>query len=54
MTEGIKYRDIDKLIYRVKEEHVEVELIVEPDRQQLTVRPWKPYEFSCPYKRSDT
>ena len=48
--EGLKYNDIDYIIERVKNENVEIELEITPDRQTLTVRPFKAFEYACPYR----
>ncbi|MBQ9612247.1 MAG: hypothetical protein IJV14_06620 [Lachnospiraceae bacterium] len=52
--EGIKYKDIDELIERVIKVKVEIELNIEPDKQQLIIRPWRPFEYSCPYRTRET
>lgn len=49
----IKYRDIDELIERVIKDEVEIELNVEPDRQQIIIRPWRPFEYNCPYREKE-
>ena len=46
----IKYTDIEEIIKQVIDNKVEIELELTPDRQTLTVRPWKPFEYTCPYK----
>lgn len=50
----IKYKDIDELIERVIKDKVEIELNIEPDRQQVVIRPWKPFEYNCPYRGEES
>ena len=49
---GIKYDDIEKLVEQVKREGVEIELHIYPEEQNITVRPWKPFTYNCPYGRA--
>lgn len=52
-TFGLKYEDIEKLVYIVKRDKVEVELTITPDNQTVVVRPWKPFTYACPYGRAE-
>lgn len=51
---AIKYKDIDELIERVVKDEVEIELNIEPDRQQVVIRPWKSFEYNCPYRGAES
>ena len=51
---AIKYKDIDELIERVIKDKVEIELNIEPDKQQIVIRPWKPFEYTCPYRGEES
>ena len=48
----ILLKDIDSLIERVRMEQVEIEIEATPEEQRVTIRPWRPFEYQCPY-RSD-
>ena len=52
-TFGLKYEDIEKLVYIVKRDKVEVEVTITPDNQTVVVRPWKPFTYTCPYGRAE-
>lgn len=41
--------DIDALIDRVVTDKVEIQVTIEPDRIEVNIQPWKPYEMKCPY-----
>ena len=41
--------DINKLIDRVVSEKIEIQVTMEPDRTEITIQPWKPYEIKWPY-----
>lgn len=41
--------DFDELIRRVKTDSLEITITVEPDRTEISIQPWKPYEMRCPY-----
>lgn len=45
--EGLKFREVDYIIERAKNEGVEIKLEVTPERQTITV---KPFEYACPYR----
>ena len=53
MDDGLKYDDIEKLVAEVKKGSVEIEMELEPTRQCITIRPWKPFEYKCPYKEGN-
>jgi hypothetical protein len=41
--------DINALIDRVVTDKVEIQVIIDPDRIEVNIQPWKPYEMKCPY-----
>ncbi len=42
--------DFNKLIEKVNKEKCEIIISCEPNRTEITVQPWKPFSYSCPYK----
>lgn len=41
---------IDKLMLAVIEnKQIEATIDIEPDRVQVNIEPWEPYEVKCPY-----
>lgn len=52
MTDNLKERiffNLDDLIEKVKTEKVEVQVIIEPDRLEMNLQPWRPINPMCPY-----
>ena len=48
--DGVGYHvDIEELVKRVVAEKIEVQITIEPDRTEINIQPWKPYEMKCPY-----
>lgn len=45
--------NIIELLDLVKEKNVRVEVIIEPDRQSVTIAPWKEYKPLCPLAKED-
>ena len=41
--------DVNALIDRVIADNVEIQVTIEPDRVEINIQPWKPYEMKCPY-----
>ena len=41
--------DINALVDRVVADKVEVQITIEPERTEVNIQPWKPYEMKCPY-----
>ena len=41
--------DILALARMVVEDKIEVQITIEPDRTEVNIQPWKPYEMKCPY-----
>lgn len=39
----------DLAIEKANKDKVEVQIIIEPERIEFSVQPWKPYEMHCPY-----
>ena len=54
MNERFKLSDIDELIKRVKTEEIEIERSVTPDEVRITINPWKPFRYSCPYREVES
>lgn len=42
--------NIGDLMKKAVENKVEVTINLEPDRAEVQIRPWKPFEYSCPYQ----
>ncbi len=42
--------DFNKLIEKANKEKCEITISCEPNRTEITVQPWKPFSYSCPYK----
>lgn len=45
----IKQIDLDELIEKVQKANCEITITIEPDREEITVQPWKPFHYRCPY-----
>ena len=41
--------DVNALLDRVIADNVEIQVTIEPDRVEINIQPWKPYEMKCPY-----
>ena len=41
--------DFNELIEKATKERCEITVIYEPDKTEITIQPWKPFQFSCPY-----
>lgn len=50
MESGIKINDISKLVEQVKEAKVEITITLTPNENTVTITPWKPFQYSCPYR----
>ena len=46
----MKTEKLMALIDRVVKDKVEVTIRITPDEEEITVKPWKPYEMKCPYQ----
>lgn len=46
----LKIKDLDEIIKRVVAEQIEIEISVTPDEEKITITPWKPFKYSCPYR----
>lgn len=45
---------IDKLMLAVIEnKQIEATIDIEPDRVQVNIEPWEPYETKCPYGKEE-
>ena len=42
--------DFNKLIEKATKEKCEIIIAYEPDRMEVTIQPWKPFSYACPYK----
>ena len=40
---------IEHLVQRVIDDKVSVSITIEPDRAEIFVSPWEPYQTICPY-----
>lgn len=49
--ELLKTINLDELIDRVVREKISVTINVEPDRAEIQIEPWKPFEYRCPYSK---
>ena len=54
MNERFKLSDIDELIKRVRTEEVEIEISITPDEERITINPWIPFRYSCPYREVES
>ena len=43
--------DIFEMIEAAKTQQVEITITMEPERTEITVQPWRPYEMQCPYDK---
>lgn len=43
--------DVNAMIDRVIADNVEIQVTIEPDRVEINIQPWKPYEMKCPYDK---
>ena len=41
--------DFNELIEKATKERCEITIVYEPDRTEVTIQPWKPFQYSCPY-----
>ena len=41
--------DFNELIEKATKEHCEITVIYEPNRTEITIQPWKPFQYACPY-----
>ena len=42
--------DFDKLIEKATKEQCEITISCEPTRTEITIQPWKPFSYTCPYE----
>lgn len=47
MIEKIEF---DKLIEKAAKEQCEITISCEPNRTEITIQPWKPFSYACPYE----
>ena len=47
--EFLKTINLDELIDKVVREKISVTINIEPDRTEIQIEPWKPFEYHCPY-----
>lgn len=46
--------DIDKMVSRVIQDQREVEIEMTPEGYRVSIQPWKPFEYKCPYGKDGT
>lgn len=51
MNQNINFND---LIEKANKEKCEVTISYEPTRTEVSIQPWKPFEYNCPYSNKDT
>lgn len=49
--EFLKTIILDELIDKVVHDKISVTINVEPDRAEIQIEPWKPFEYHCPYNK---
>ncbi len=49
--EFLKTIILDELIDKVVHDKISVAINVEPDRAEIQIEPWKPFEYHCPYNK---
>lgn len=42
--------DLNQLIEKANKEKCEITIACEPNRTEITIQPWKPFSYSCPYE----
>lgn len=42
--------DFNALIEKATKEKCEITISYEPNRTEITIQPWKPFSYACPYK----
>ena len=40
----------DKLIEKAAKEKFDITISCEPNRIEITIQPWKPFSYACPYE----
>lgn len=45
--------DLNRLIEKAKEEQCEITITCEPARTEITIQPWEPFSYSCPYQQQE-
>ena len=59
LVKRIVLEGVDELIIpewvteAVKAKQVEIRITIEPDRQEIEIEPWQPYEMKCPYGKGE-
>lgn len=41
--------DFNGLIEKAREEKCEITISCEPDKTEISIQPWKPFSYACPY-----
>ena len=44
----LKKIKLEELLKQAAETKTEITVTIEPDRQEIQVQPWKPFEYKCP------
>ena len=47
MFENINFNE---LIKKASKEKCEITISCEPDRTEITIQPWEPFLYACPYQ----
>lgn len=50
----LKEITFDELLKQAAETKTEITVTIEPDRQEIQMQPWKPFEYKCPAAPSKT
>lgn len=44
----LEHLDLQDIVNVVKNEKVEITIKAEPERYEIQINPWKPFEYTCP------
>ena len=44
----LEHLDLQDIVNVVKNEKVEITITAEPERYEIQINPWKPFEYTCP------
>lgn len=40
----------DTLVHKAVTEKCEISIEITPENENITIRPWEPFQYSCPYR----